>query len=102
VSSAPECQQYVTGLFSSVNLPNGIGVENRVRLVVDIKLEQLRPEIVIAVRAVIIITAQNSHVFGTLDVRILMSVVNDGVTSKRHHRTKLEHLLSKGARDIIF
>ena len=56
----------------------------------------------ITVRLVVSVAAQDGDVFGTLDVRILMTVVNDGVSPKGHHGTKLEHLLCECTRDIIF
>lgn len=102
VPCTPERQKNVTRAFAGVDFPNGIFVKLFVRVVIQIKLEQLRLEIVIAVRTVVILAAQDGDVFGTLNVRILVTVVNDGVSSKGHHRTKLEHLLGECTRDIIF
>ena len=101
VAGAPERQENVAGLFPCNDFANRVAVERLVRVVVRIKLEQLRSEIVVPVRTIVSLTAQDGDVLGTLNVRILVTVVNDRVSSQGHHRTKLEHLLSKGARDII-
>ena len=96
-STAPERKDEVMLLLALAHLPNGIGIECLVCVILGVELEERLAPVMTAITLGKVIVCQDADVFRALQVAILMPIVDNLMPSLGHHLPEFDNLLRIGA-----